>query len=66
MWLTLILATMKIVISVVTAVMMMLKTAQPREIMMKSNLTPLDLKKNELTENQAGADGEILQLIKMK
>ena len=63
---TLILAIMKRLLAVVTSVMMMLKTAQTREIMMKSNLTPLDLKKNELTENQAGADGEILQLIKMK
>ena len=42
MRMTLILAMMKILMAVVTAVMM-LKTAQTREIMMKSNLTPLDL-----------------------
>ena len=44
MQLTLILAMMKMVMTVVTAVVMMLKTAQTRAIMMKSNLTPLDLK----------------------
>ena len=43
MRLTLISAMMKIVMVVVTAVMMMLKTTQTREIMMKSNLTPLYL-----------------------
>ena len=44
MWMNLILAMMKRVMVVVTAVMMMLKTAQTREIMIKSNLTCLDLK----------------------
>ena len=44
MRLTLILAMIKIVMTVVTAVMMMLKTAQNREIIMKRYLTPLDLK----------------------
>ena len=40
MRLTLILAIIKRVMAVVTAVMMMLKTAQTRAIMMKRNLTP--------------------------
>ena len=39
-----VLAMMKRVMAVVTAVIMMLKTEQTREIMMKSNLTPQDLK----------------------
>ena len=43
MRLTLILAMMKRLTVVVTAVTMMLKTAQTREMMMKRNLTPLDL-----------------------
>ena len=38
-----ILAMVKIVMVVVTAVTMMLKTAQTREIMMKRNLNPIDL-----------------------
>ena len=63
---------MKIVIMVVTAVMMMLKTAQTREIMIKRNLTPIDLiffkddSDDELTEHRSGADGLLAQLIKMK
>ena len=44
MQLKLILAMMKRVMSVVTAVMMIPKTAQTREITMKRNLTPIDLK----------------------
>ena len=44
MQLTLILAMMKMVMALVTAVVMMLKTAQTREIITKSNLNPLDLK----------------------
>ena len=44
MRLTLILEMIKRVMVVVTAVLMMLKTAQTREIMMKSKLTPIDLK----------------------
>ena len=65
MQMTLILAMMKILMAVVTAVMM-LKTAQTREIMMKSNLTPLDLKAHEINEHHAGADGSLAQLIKIK
>ena len=41
MQLTLILAVMKRLMAVVTAVMMMMKTAQTREIMMKRNLTSI-------------------------
>ena len=44
MQLTLILEIMKRVMLVVTAVTMMLKTAQTRDITMQSNLTPIDLK----------------------
>ena len=35
---------MNIVMAVVTEVVMILKTAQIREIMIKRNLTPIDLK----------------------
>ena len=45
MQLKLILAMMKRVMEVATEVMTMLQTAQNREIMMRSNLIPLDLKK---------------------
>ena len=45
MQLNLILAMTKKVMSVITAVMMMLRTAQTREIMTKRNLTPIYLKK---------------------
>ena len=41
---TLILAKMQRLITVVTAVMIMPKKAQTREVMMKRKLTPLDLK----------------------
>ena len=44
MKLTLILAVMKRLMAVVTAVMMMMKTAQTREIMMKRKLTPIDFR----------------------
>ena len=63
---------MKIVMAVVTAVMMTIKTAQTREITMKRNLTPIDLKTffedsdYELTDHHSGADGEFLQLIHVK
>ena len=44
MRLTLILVMMERVMSVVIAEMMILKTAQTREIITKRNLTPLDVK----------------------
>ena len=44
MQLNLILAMTKRVMAVVTVMVMMLKTAQNREIMIKGNLNPLDLK----------------------
>ena len=44
MRLTLILVMVKIVMAVVTAVMMMLKTAQTRYIVTKRNVTPINIK----------------------
>ena len=62
----------KRVIAVVTAVMMMLKTAQTRNND-KEELYPyilenllLDDSDDELTEHHAGADGSLAQLIKIK
>ena len=65
MRLTLILATLKRLMAAMTSVTM-LKKAQNIEIMMERNLTPIDLKKHDLTENHAGADGALAQMIKMK